>query len=150
MHKKLSFFISYAFLCLSPCLAQPASEVVETQKVVADLLAKKATPCNWYAEVKRTNTWFEPDQAGREEVGMLYKAAKGKSIDEAKLEEIRARVQANDKVLQAELDDLVRRCGWPTTSGFGKNAPQYATMIILHADLDYQLKLDSAELKQHL
>ncbi len=141
MRKKLLFFISYSFLCLSQCLAQPASEVAEMQNVVADLLAKKATPCDWYAEVKRTtNTWIERDQAGRAEVGMMYKAASGKSIDQAKIEEIRVRVLANDKVLQGELDDLVRRCGWPTTSGFGKNAPEYATMIILHADLDYQLK----------
>lgn len=43
-------------------------------------------------------------------------------------------------MLQSELDDLVARCGWPTTSGYGDKAPQYAAFIVQHADLPYQEK----------
>ena len=140
MPVKLLLILSCLFSLNSTCLAQPVSDSTELQSVVADLLAKKATPCNWLAEVKRTNTWLERDQASRAELGILHKAANGKSIDPAKIAEIEARASATDKVLQGELDDLVRRCGWPTTSGFGDKAPQYAALVILHADLAYQLK----------
>jgi hypothetical protein len=140
MLKNLLIILAWSILLTTTSFSQPISESTELQDVVANLLAKKVTSCDWYAEVKRTNTWLERDQAERQAFGILYKEAKGKSVDPAKLEEIEVRANAADKVLQAELDDLVRRCGWPTTSGFGEKAPLYAAMIIRHGDLAYQLK----------
>ena len=135
--------ICAAILFAPKCYSQVPAIQEELQGVVADLLAKKKTGCDWYAEVKRTtNTWLERDQASRGPLMMLYKDAadRKESIDLVKEKELKAAANAVDKQLQAELDDLVRRCGWPTTSGFGDNAPIYAAFIIQHGTLEYQLK----------
>jgi hypothetical protein len=114
----------------------------ELQNAIDNLLAKKQASCDWLAEVKRTNTWLERDQASRGPIMMLHKdaAERNESPDPAKLNELKAAISAIDKTLQTELDDLVRRCGWPTTTGFGDKAPQYAALIIQHGNVDYQLK----------
>lgn len=62
----------------------------------------------------------------------------GKPITDQQVSEAWDSAASNDKVLQGELDDLVARCGWPTTSGYGDKAPQYAAFIVQHADLPYQ------------
>ncbi len=96
-------------------------------------------PCDWLQEVKRTNTWFERDQGSRIAVGMLHKDKRmGKLVTDQQIAEAWHAAEASDKVLQGELDDLVARCGWPTTSGYGDKAPQYAAFIVQHADLSYQ------------
>lgn len=95
--------------------------------------------CDWLQEVKRTNTWFERDQGSRMTIGMIYQDKQlGKPVTHQQLEEAQRAAEANDKVLQGELDDLVARCGWPTTSGYGDKAPQYAAFIVQHADLPFQ------------
>lgn len=140
--KKIFCILVCVFLLISQAYAQESQTSAPLQAVVLDLIAKKPTRCDWYAEVKRTNTWFQRDQENREAMGLLHLANKNKN-DALFLEKKKKIVEAlaiTDKILQAELDDLVQRCGWPTTSGFGEKAPTYAVFIIRHADLDYQLK----------
>lgn len=98
-------------------------------------------PCDWLQEVKRTNTWFERDQESRMKAMFLQEDQRlGKPITDQQVSEAWASAASNDKVLQGELNDLVERCGWPTTSGYGDKAPQYAAFIVQHADLPYQEK----------
>jgi hypothetical protein len=99
----------------------------------------KRAPCDWLQEVKRTNTWFERDQGSRMTIGMLYQDKQmGKPVTDQQLKDAERAAIENDKVLQGELDELVARCGWPTTSGYGDKAPQYASFIVQHADLPFQ------------
>ncbi len=106
---------------------------------VAALSPEAKAPCDWLQEVKRTNTWFERDQDMRIAAYKLHVPPRVQGAA-AELERTKAReaVVANDHLLQGELDDLVARCGWPTTSGYGDKAPQYASIIVQHADLAYQ------------
>jgi hypothetical protein len=91
--------------------------------------------CDWSVEVKRTNTWFARDQALRSAL------LQGPGLNNEALERVQAQMLRQDRELESELDELVERCGWPTTTEFGDKAPQYAAMIVQHAvDLDYQLK----------
>lgn len=113
--------------CLFPVASQPVS------------VPQSNVPCNWLQEVKRTNTWLERDQSARKVFGMLHRdKLQGKPVSEQQLADASKNAEEVDKTLQAELDDLVNRCGWPTTSGFGDKAPQYAALIVQHADLPYQ------------
>ncbi|GGC66910.1 DUF6624 domain-containing protein [Undibacterium terreum] len=104
--------------------------------------APNKTACDWYAEVKRTNTWFQRDQAVREPIGRLHQQAyeRGEVVDPVLIKQLEQTMTDTDRLLQAELDDLVRRCGWPTTTEFGDKAPQYAAMLVQHAELEYQLR----------
>lgn len=104
-------------------------------------LAETKQACNWLHEVKRTNTWFERDQNMRIAAHKLQQQRRtDKSITDLQVSQSIAAVVANDRQLQNELDDLVARCGWPTTSGYGDKAPQYASFIVQHAELHYQEK----------
>lgn len=119
-----------AFVALSslfPVAAQPTP------------VAQNERSCDWLQEVKRTNTWFERDQESRKAIGILYRDKHmGKPVTDQQLKDAEHAAVASDKVLQDELDDLVARCGWPTTSGYGDKAPQYASFIVQHADLPFQ------------
>lgn len=139
----ICFSIIFAVLLFpAKSYSQVSAGPNELQDVIDNLLGKKKTSCDWLAEVKRTNTWFERDQASRGPIVMLRKdaAERNESPDPAKLKSLNEAITTIDKTLQAELDDLVRRCGWPTTTGFGDKAPQYAALIIQHGNVDYQLK----------
>lgn len=135
--------------------------VVTSCSARAEVAAEATTksPCNWLHEVKRTNTWFERDQGERIAAHRLQDQQRtDKSITDLQISEAKEAVRANDRQLQAELDDLVARCGWPTTSGYGDKAPQYAAFIVQHAELQYQEKylpvmqaaVAAGELPEHL
>ncbi|MBY0234911.1 MAG: hypothetical protein K2W93_08020 [Burkholderiaceae bacterium] len=100
--------------------------------------------CNWLIEVKRTNTWLERDQRERIKMGELFLTAKknGTAVNQEERKAISERMHATDAILQGELEDLVARCGWPTTTEFGDKAPQYAATIVQHASLEFQLKYE--------
>lgn len=123
------------FLGLVPIAAYSASGEVAP-------LAPGKPSCDWLQEVKRTNTWLERDQNGR--IAFMNLLNKQKQLEGAvtdqQVEAAKEAVRAEDQTLQGELDDLVARCGWPTTSGYGEKATLYAAFIVQHADLPYQEK----------
>ena len=131
LSKNLVLFILSGFAVAATAAAQPF-----TAHAVS-----KANACDWLQEVKRTNTWFERDQNARKAVQLLReKKRTDPTVTEQQLSAAWDSVVKNDRVLQSELDDLVGRCGWPTTSGYGDKAPQYAAFIVQHAALPYQEK----------
>jgi len=129
-----AWLLIVALLALLPITASSGDWEVEQS-------TQKKPPCDWLQEVKRTNTWFERDQNGRRNAYLLHEQKRlGEPITDQELSAARDAVSAEARVLQSELDDLVVRCGWPTTSGYGDKAPQYAAFIVQHADLPFQEK----------
>ena len=108
----------------------------------ASIPLTKTTPCDWLVEVKRTNTWLERDQAQRMVLGKLFLEASATNVkpDEQQVSILKAKIREESRILISELDDLVARCGWPTESGFGDKAPQYASLLVQHSELDVQLR----------
>lgn len=88
------------------------------------------------------NTWLERDQASRVLFGKRFLDATTKDVkpDEQQVSLLKAKMREENRVLISELDDLVSRCGWPTTTEYGDKAPQYAALLVQHAELDVQLR----------
>ena len=128
------------FLLVGAILALVASAAGAQVSEVSKSSIKEPA-CDWLQEVKRTNTWLERDQNGRKAAHMLHeRKRRGEPVTDQQLAAAEDTVAVEASVLQGELDDLVARCGWPTTSGYGDKAPQYAAFIVQHADLPYQEK----------
>lgn len=100
------------------------------------------TPCDPQVEAKRTDTWSERDQRDRKKWSEMREAAAklGATPDPKALDVLLVEAERTDRVLQAELDDLVARCGWPSAAAFGARTSQSAFFIVQHAPLDYQLR----------
>lgn len=129
--KRVAFARCLVPICATLWLAASAAEPSPA--------AAKSVPCDWLQEVKRTNTWFERDQESRKTAILLQQGKhRGEPVSDQQIADAWRAAELNDKILQGELDDLVARCGWPTTSGYGDKAPQYAAFIVQHADLAYQ------------
>jgi hypothetical protein len=81
----------------------------------------------------------ERDQAGRDR---LIQRAKRDGLPQnaPQYADLRKRQRAIDFRNQGELDEIVKRFGWPGVSLVGPVAAEGAFDVVLHAHLDYQKK----------
>jgi hypothetical protein len=81
------------------------------------------------------STWLERDQAPRGVLTELYRRADAKKEepDESELRKAVEAMWSSDKALQRELNELVKRCGWPTVTQYGSELARSAVLIALHA-----------------
>ncbi len=96
-----------------------------------------ATVCDWRQEVLRTNTWLERDQLGRMELLRLMEKHSG-GIPRDEYLRVAQNIEAENRKLQEELEDLVLRCGWPSATAFGPRAGEYAFLVVQHAPVSVQ------------
>jgi hypothetical protein len=104
--------------------------------------ANEADICNIKETELQLQKMLKEDKEVRAtfEVNRVAATAKGKAVSEQELSTFRIAATAVDTKNQAQLDQIVTNCGWPTAKVFVNSGLQAAFMIVQHADLAYQLK----------
>ncbi|MGM9514491.1 DUF6624 domain-containing protein [Roseateles sp. DB2] len=134
--KKMCLMVCAPMLALANVFANEP-EIKKESPPLPDF--KISTSCDWQAEVRRTNTWLERDQKGRIELGKLIDANPS-GVPREEYDRVSKALKEEESLLQAELEDLVMRCGWPSKTAFGNRAGENAWFVVQHAPPEFKIR----------